>query len=421
MREFYYSNNELLCEETPLRQIVEQFGTPLYVYSKQSIIDHCRHIEKGFGSTNHLTCYAVKANSNKHILSIIANEGIGCDVGSVGEMHLALQAGFPADCITYSGVGKRPDEIEFGLMNNILSFNVESEEEIESVGRIAERLHKQAKILLRVNFDINADTHPYITTSRKHNKFGVESSKAETILRKAMGLKGISVTGIHIHLGSQITDVKTFVLAAQTVTEFVFSLRKQGIPMHHLNFGGGFGVQYHDFITHSDLPKSGPHAESEITVTNFIEAVVPILRESKCKILIQPGRSIIAHAGILVTKVLYHKESFEKNFVIVDAGMNDFMRPALYQSYHQIVPLQIRNTERQVVDVVGPLCESGDFFANDRELPVVGQDNYLALLCTGAYGYVLSSNYNARPRPAEVMVEGKNPKLIRERESLQQL
>ncbi|MBI5476714.1 MAG: diaminopimelate decarboxylase [Ignavibacteriales bacterium] len=421
MREFYFQNNELWCENTNLQTVVKRFGTPLYVYSKKSIIDHCRYIEKAFGKTDHLSCYAVKANMNRTILSIIATEGIGCDVGSIGELYLALEAGFLPNRITYSGVGKRFDEIEFALKKNILEFNVESEGELMEISRIASGLNTVARVLLRINFDVEVDTHPYITTGKKENKFGVDSFEARGVLEKAIRLPSIEVVGIHIHIGSQITNVETFIAAAKTVTKFVIDLRNSGIPMKHLNFGGGFGVQYHDFISHPRLPKNENHAESEVTVANFIEAVVPILAESKCKILIQPGRSIIAHAGILATQVLYFKKKTGRNFIIVDAGMNDFMRPTLYQSHHQIIPISLREGEDQTADIVGPLCETGDFFAIDRQIPKVEQYDYLALMCTGAYGYVLSSNYNGRPRPAEVLIDGENYKLIRQRESLTNL
>jgi diaminopimelate decarboxylase len=421
MREFYYRDNILQCERISISQLVEQYGTPLYVYSKNSIIDHCRHIEKAFKDNDHLSCYAVKANSNREILKVIANEGLGADIGSIGELYLALNSGFQPDKITYSGVGKRDDEIDFALQNDILAFNIESLEELYVVHNIAQQKRTRARILLRVNLDIDARTHPYITTSMKHNKFGVASDQAARILSTANTLSNIEVLGVHVHIGSQIIDIDTFIQTAHTVTKLVADLRESGIPIKHLNFGGGFGVQYRDFVTHHSLKIEENVIESEISVSNFIEAIVPILSKTGCKILIQPGRSIMAHSGILVTRVLYRKRSVDRTFIIVDGGMNDLLRPALYQSYHQIVPVKIENTEHEVVDVVGPLCESGDYFALDRELPRVDRNDALVLMCVGAYGYVLASNYNARPRSAEIMVDGNNSFLIRERERLEVL
>ncbi len=421
MKEFYFKNNELWCENVAVTDAASQFGTPLYIYSKNSITDHCRNIEQSFEGTDHLSCYAVKANANRTILTALAREGIGADVGSVGELHAALEAGFPSDKITFSGVGKRDDEIAFALKKSILSFNVESEEEIAVIDSIAKELTTVARILLRVNFDVDAGTHPYITTGRRHNKFGVDCSKAKEILSRAQSRSAIEILGIHSHIGSQITDPAAFVAAAKQVLNLVNELRDCRIPVSQVNFGGGFGVQYHDFISHPLLPKDNQQTEASLSTVTLLKAALPVLRQTGCKILIQPGRSIVAHAGILVTKVLYRKESGGKIYIIVDAGMNDLIRPSLYQSYHQVVPVILKNGNHETADVVGPLCESGDFFAADRELQRFERNDYMALLCTGAYGFVLSSNYNARPRPAEVMVEGNHTELIRERESVLKL
>ena len=421
MQEFYYKNNELWCEDLNLKDLAERFGTPLYAYSKHSITDHCRHIERALSDIDHLTCYAVKANANRAILGVIAKEGLGADIGSIGEMHLALEAGFPHQKITYSGVGKRDDEIEFALENDIMALNVESEEEIQVVNQISARLGRRANILLRVNFDIGTETHPYITTGRKYNKFGVSCARVKEILCRARELDGIEALGIHSHLGSQIVESEKFAMAAEAITNLVTELRAEGIPVSQVNVGGGFGVQYHDYVAHELLPSDGSPKEKGLTTVGLLEAVLPILEKMGCKILIQPGRSIVAHSGILITKVLYRKETDGKTFVIVDAGMSDFLRPSLYQSYHQIVPLKLLNTNHEIVDVVGPLCESGDFFAHDRTLPMVERGYLIAIMCTGAYGYVLSSNYNGRPRPAEVMVDGAQAYLIRSRETLGQL
>ncbi len=421
MEQFKFIENELWCEGVNLRLAAEHFGTPLYVYSKQSIRDHARWIEQVFGETDHLSCYAIKANANKEILRVLAEEGIGADAGSIGELHLALEAGFPPEKITFSGVGKRDDEIEFALRQNIHSLNVESEEEINVISEIAERIWMKARILLRVNFDIETPTHKYTSTGHKQTKFGIEREKAIEVAKWASKIPGIELRGIHSHIGSQITDAETFLQAAREVVQLVNDLRANGLQISELNFGGGFGVQYHDYVSHPLLPNDGEHADSGVTTVNLLESVLPILKESKCRIFIQPGRSIIAHAGILLTKVLYTKRSGGKTFVIVDAGMNDLIRPSLYQSYHQIVPLQLSDSKHVRVDVVGPLCESGDFFAHDRVIPEVKRGDSLAILCTGAYGFVLSSNYNGRQRPAEVMVDGGECYLIRNRETINQL
>lgn len=411
----------MYCEQVEVQQLAEHYGTPLYIYSKNSIVDHCTHLEQAFGSLDHLSCYAVKANSNPTILSLIAQQGLGADVGSEGELYLARKAGFSPEKITFSGVGKSFQEITYALRENILAFNVESESELLAINEIAGSQNTQARVSFRVNFDLEAKTHPYITTGKKHNKFGISVNDVKKIFQRATALRSIEVLGIHVHLGSQITSVEVFVNAAERVCHYIEELRQEGIPVHHLNFGGGFGVQYLDFITHPSLPKEESADESHISVAKFIEAVVPILKTSGCKILIQPGRSVVAHSGILVTKVLYIKRQASKTFVIVDAGMNDCMRPMLYQSYHQIVPLRLNNAPHHRVDVVGPLCESGDYFALDRQIPDVNEGDYLALMCVGAYGYVLSSNYNGRMRPAEVLVDGSEVRIIREREKLESL
>ncbi|MBI3189874.1 MAG: diaminopimelate decarboxylase, partial [Ignavibacteriales bacterium] len=371
--------------------------------------------------TDHLSCYAIKANGNREILRVLAEEGIGADAGSIGELHLALEAGFPPEKITFSGVGKRDDEIEFALRQNILSLNVESEEEVRVISEIAERTWMKARILLRINFNIETPTHKYTSTGHKHTKFGIEREKAVEVAKWASTVPGIELRGIHCHIGSQITDAETFLQAAKETTLLVQELRSNGIEIYDINFGGGFGVQYHDYITHPLLPNDGEHADRGVTTVKLLQSVLPVLRESKCRILIQPGRSIIAHAGILLTKVLYTKQSGGKTFVIVDAGMNDLIRPSLYQSYHQIVPLQLSDSNHVRVDVVGPLCETGDFFAHDRTMMKVNRGEILAILCAGAYGYMLSSNYNGRQRPAEVMVDGDECSIIRNRETINQL
>jgi diaminopimelate decarboxylase len=387
------------------------------VYSKNAILDNCEAIEQSFGSVPHLTTYAVKANSNLHILQLIAGRGLGADVGSQGELFLALKAGFPPSKISFSGVGKRNDEIEYALESDILAYNVESDEEIETINTIATRLNRKARILLRVNLDLDAGTHAYISTSKKQNKFGVASHRAVDVLRRAQQLSHIEVGGIHSHIGSQIIQGDVFVTAAKALSALVDQLRASNIPVLDLDFGGGFGIQYHGFLSHDKLPQEkGKDAGSNAGA--FISQVLPILQRTGCHLAIQPGRSIIANAAVLLTKVLYRKQENGKTFIIVDGGMNDLIRPSLYQAYHQIVPLRLNDFPFETVDVVGPCCESGDFFAHERSLQKMERGEYLALMGAGAYGYVLSSNYNARLRPAEVLVEGNSSRIIRRRETL---
>jgi diaminopimelate decarboxylase len=420
MQEFVYGDNDLMAENLRLRDIAGQFGTPLYVYSKRSLVDHCRHMEQAFAGQEHRTCYAAKANSNRSLLKIIADEGLGADVGSVGELYLALAAGFPPDKITFSGVGKRDDEIEFALQNDIFAFNVESSGEIEVLNQLAGQMGTMARILLRVNLDVAAGGHAYVSTSLKQNKFGVGQHHAAEILKWTQTLPHIVVRGIHSHIGSQIVKLETFNSTARTLVMLVEHLRSIDIPVHDLDFGGGFGVQYRGYVAHPHLPVEEPE-ELNLSASAIVKAVIPVLQGIGCRISIQPGRSIVAHAGVLLTKVLYRKVSDEKTFIIVDGGMNDLIRPSLYQAHHQIVPLHLDGAKHETVDVVGPLCESGDFFALDRRLPYVKRGDYLAVMCAGAYGYVLSSNYNARPHPAEVLVDGSNTTIIRERETIEEL
>lgn len=420
MREYHYCDNVLVCEEADLRVAARQFGTPLYVYSAGSIVDHCRHLEAAFQGKPHATYYAVKANANRRILALIAGEDLGADVGSGGELSLALAAGFHPDRITFSGVGKRDDEIAQGLAHSIHAFNVESVEEIEIMSAIAASEHKQARILLRVNLDIDPGGHAYVSTSLKQNKFGIPWQKAGEILRWAEGLPGIKIGGIHSHIGSQITQEETFLKAAAALAGLVRDLRAVGLPIHDLDFGGGFGVQYHGYVQHALLPHEEPE-ELNLSASTLVRAAFPLLEQTGCMISIQPGRSIVAHAGVLLVNVLYRKQTDEKTFVVVDGGMNDLIRPSLYHSHHQIVPVALRNGPHESVDVVGPLCESGDFFALDRPMPRVERGDCLAVMCAGAYGFVLSSNYNSRLRPAEVLINGASMQIIRPRETVEQL
>jgi diaminopimelate decarboxylase len=415
-----YRDGALYVESVPLQRLAEEYGTPLYVYSKQAIHGDIRRIEDALADTPHLTYYAVKANANRVLLRLIAGEGLGADVASRGELSLALDAGFPRSRITFSGVGKRDDEIAYALEQEILAFNVESTEEIDVLNDIAGTLGRRGRILLRVNLDIDAGGHAYVSTSMRHNKFGMPWERAGEILLRASGLKHIDVRGIHSHIGSQITNPSTFLHAAEAIAGVVRTLREGGVPVHEVDFGGGFGVQYHGFVQHPALPHEEPESH-DLSTAALISPALPILRQLGCTLSIQPGRSIVAHGGVLLTRVLYRKVTQEKTFLIVDGAMTDLIRPSLYHAFHQIVPLQITNAPHEVVDVVGPVCESGDFFAHDRTLAQLHRGDHIALMCAGAYGFAQSSTYNARPRPAEILVDGATHAIIRPRETVEQL
>jgi len=420
MQEFAYSSGTLTCDTIPLGDIAQRFGTPTYVYSASGIRRRCRDLVRSFGNGAHLVCYAVKANANREILRLVAHEGLGADVGSRGELALALQAGFAPQAITFSGVGKRDDEITSGLEAGIRAFNVESAEEIDVLNDIAQRMGLRAKILLRVNLDMDAGTHRYISTSLRQNKFGVPWQRAFAILDRAQRLPAIEVRGIHSHLGSQITSTEVFLRAAHRMVELTLEMRHQGLAMPDLDFGGGFGVQYRGVLRHEALPEEEPEVTG-LSAAAMLDAVLPVLETSGCALAIQPGRSIVAQAGALLVRVLYRKVTEEKIFIVVDGGMNDLLRPSLYGAHHQIVPVVPALAPHETVDVVGPVCESGDFFAQDRLMPRLVRGDLAAVMCTGAYGFVLSSNYNARLRTAEVMVDDGSLRLIRERERLEDL
>jgi diaminopimelate decarboxylase len=421
MAHFHFHENELYCEEVPVRELVEEFDTPLYVYSKNRIIENFRSLHVLLQGEDQVVCYAVKANANSHVLKLLASQGAGADVVSAGELHLALKAGFKPDRIVFAGVGKREEEIEYALRQNIHSFNVESLQEMQTISRSAFRLGMTAKISLRINPDIDAESHPYISTGLKHNKFGIEGDLAPEAFKTAAALPNLSVIGIHTHIGSQITRVEPYVTTANFVVDLVTKLREAGILIQHIDFGGGFGVDYVNAIRHEAFPVENGPSEAVPSAAAMLSAVLPILQHSQCSIWIEPGRCIVADAGILVTKVLYTKENTSKKFVIVDAGMNDLLRPSLYNAYHQIVPAKILTYDHEQVDVVGPVCETGDFLARDRKLLKVKPNEYLAIMTTGAYGFVNASNYNGRLRPAEVMVNGEKVRLIRQRETIEQL
>lgn len=420
MKYFQYKDNTLYCEDVPAGELVEEFGTPLYVYSKNQIVENFRAVA-GAAGPRCTVCYALKANANPVILKLLVEAGAGADVVSAGEIHLALKAGFPPEKIVFAGVGKREDEIEYALNQNIFSFNVESVQELQLISLLAVRLNKRARVSLRINPNIDAESHPYISTGLKHNKFGIDASRALEVFRTATTLPAVEVIGIHTHIGSQITKVEPYVSTAKFLVEMVNQLRQEGISLSHIDIGGGFGVQYINVLAHEALPVEHNPNGVPVAVEEILSAILPILEPTGCSIWVEPGRSIVANAGVLLTKVLYTKENSTKKFIVVDAGMNDLLRPSLYNAYHQVVPVTIETYEHEKVDVVGPICETGDFLARDRMLNRVKRGDGLAILTVGAYGFVTTSQYNARPRPAEVLVNGEKVRVIRERETFNHL
>ncbi len=407
MHYFQYKNNELYAEDVPVSVLAETYGTPLYIYSWKTIERHYRAYSDAFGEYPHLICYAVKANSNIAILRGLAKLGSGADIVSGGELYRALRAGISARKIVFAGVGKTEEEIEFALRRGILMFNVESPEELEKINQIAQRLGKKAPVALRINPDIDPETHPYISTGLKKNKFGIPIEKALQYYELASALSHIKVVGIHKHIGSQLTSVRPFVDALLRVLELVKELQKRGLNIENLDIGGGLGIQYHN--------ERPPHPR------DLAKKILKALKGQPFRVVVEPGRSIVGNAGILVTKVLYRKEGPQKEFFVVDAAMNDLMRPSLYNAFHKVVPVKRLRRKKALADVVGPICESGDFLAKDRQLPIMHQGELLAVMSAGAYGFSMSSNYNSRPRAAEVLVNGKQHYLIRKRETYQDL
>jgi diaminopimelate decarboxylase len=392
MHHFHYRNNELYCEDVPLRAIAREAGTPCYVYSSATLQHHFSVFDSAFKGMPHITCYSVKANSNLAILAIFAARGGGADIVSGGELFRARRAGIPSDRIVYSGVGKSCDEIDYALRENILMFNIESIQELEAINDRAAVLNTKARISLRVNPDVDPKTHPYISTGLKKNKFGIDIEEALKTYGYARELPHIEILGIDCHIGSQLTDTAPFIEALRRLKLLAGRLSEMGINIRYLDLGGGLGIPYHD--------ESPPHPRE------YAEAVMRELCDMSCTLILEPGRVIVGNAGLLLTQVLYEKKTASKRFMIVDAGMNDLIRPSLYGAYHQIQPVIKENRESQVVDVVGPICESSDFIARDRELPIMERGGLLAVMSAGAYGFSMSSNYNSRLRAAEVLVKG---------------
>jgi len=402
MHYFQYKNYELFAEDVPVSRIVKEAGTPLYIYSHRTFLQHLNAYKNAFDGYNHTICFALKANSNGAILKLLAKNGSGADVVSGGELFLALKAGIPAQKIVYAGVGKTDDEIAYALKSRILMFNVESSDELKAINSIAVRLAVKAPIALRVNPDIDPKTHPYISTGLRESKFGIPIEDALEHYGFAKKLSNIEILGIHKHIGSQITKVRPFVDALRKVLILADNLKRSGINIKHLDMGGGLGIDY--------------NGDSPPNPDDLSKAVLPLLRRYGFNLIIEPGRSIAGNAGILVTKVLYLKQHPKKEFIIVDAGMNDLIRPSLYNSFHNIIPVKKSGRKKVTADIVGPICESGDFLGKNRKMNRVMQGELLAVMSAGAYGFTMSSTYNSRPRPAEVLVKGDKFYIIRERE-----
>ncbi|HKP01785.1 MAG TPA: diaminopimelate decarboxylase [Chthoniobacterales bacterium] len=421
MHSFHYREGELSCENVSLSAAAKEFGTPLYVYSSGTILDHYRRLDAALGELDHLVCYAVKANSNGAILGLLAEAGAGFDIVSGGELFRVLRAGGSADKCTFAGVGKSQEEIEYALDEGVFCFNVESEAELEWIDRVARAKGVRAPIALRVNPDVDASTHRYISTGRSENKFGIALDRIVAIYEKAARLPNLRLRGIQMHIGSQITAAKPFAEAITKVGPLVREL-KQRHELEFFSVGGGMGIIYRRALESGSGKWWHDHGgeDSAFSVADYAAAIVPPLRELGLRVLLEPGRFLVGNAGILLTRVRYLKQTANKKFVIVDAGMNDLIRPALYQSYHEIVPVrESGNDAREVVDIVGPVCESGDFFAQDRDLPPVKEGDLLALMSAGAYGFTMASNYNSRPLPAEVLVTGDQSSLIRRRQTME--
>ncbi len=404
MTAFQYHNSSLRCEGVAISEVAEVVPTPFYLYSKAAIHANLDAISTAFGDVNPLICYALKANSNPHLLRLLSACGIGADVVSGGEIYLALENGFPADKIVFAGVGKTDAEIEYALSRNVYTLNVESLQEVGVIEEIARRLGQQARVGLRINPDIDVEGHPYISTGKASNKFGISLEEFDALVERLPSYSNIKVVGLHIHTGSMIDRSQPYLAAIECMRRLKHKLEAAGAKLDYVDIGGGLSVDYHAPL---ESPAERIHA--------IISPLAAELRRFDCRIIFEPGRSLVASAGILVTRVLYTKHTGDKHFVIADAGMSDLLRPSLYSAHHEILPVCPNDRPLRHVDVVGPVCESGDFLAKDRLLPEVERGDLLAVMTAGAYGFVLSSNYNSRPRPAEVLVNASDHKVIRER------
>lgn len=400
---FKYKGNQLFCEDIPVKDIAFEYGTPVYIYSKKAIEDKINQYKEAFAGYPTQICYAAKANSNLSILKIFNKHGLGLDIVSGGELYRGLKSGFSPDKIVYAGVGKTDNELIQAIEAGILSFNVESLMELDVLNELAGKLGKKANVSIRINPDVDPKTHPYISTGMKKSKFGIDMEDAEEAFLKADKLPNLNLVGIHCHIGSQIMDVSPYKEAVEKTVELVLKLQKKGINLKHIDIGGGLGIKY--------KPEDNPPHPKQLA-----DIVIPVVKKTGLKLLIEPGRSLIGEAGILVAQVLFLKDKGNKHFIIINAGMNDLLRPAMYNAYHHIVSVE-KKKEKVIADIVGPICETGDFFALDREIDNVQRGDFLAVMSAGAYGFSMASNYNTRPRATEVLVDGNKAYLIRERET----
>lgn len=407
MNHFHYQDQTLFCEEVPVERIAREEGTPFYLYSHRTLLNHFRVFDAAFAEVPHIVCFAVKANSNIAILRLFVKEGGGVDLVSGGELYRALKAGVDPGKVVYSGVGKRQDEIDYALKSGILMFNVESPQELEAINDRAAALGIRAGIALRVNPDVDPQTHPHISTGLKENKFGIDVEGSLAAYRRASALGHLDIKGLSCHIGSQVTKIAPFIDALARLKDLIRRLRQEGIAIRYLDLGGGLGITYN----HEEPPQPAEYAR----------AIIDAAKELDCTFILEPGRVLVGNAGILVTKVLYTKGNEGKKFVIVDAGMNDLVRPSLYGSFHRILPVIRRERPETTVDVVGPICESGDFLAKGRLLPAFERGELMAVMSAGAYGFTMSSNYNSRPRVPEILVRDDRWYVIRQRESCEDL
>ncbi len=404
---FDYKENELYCEDVKIADIAAQIGTPCYIYSYETLKRHFLAFDNAFSTKSHLTCFSVKANSNLSVLKTFYELGSGFDIVSGGELFRVSQIGCKGDKIVYSGVGKTEDEIKYALSNNILMFNVESFDELYKINKIAKSMNKKAPVSLRVNPDVDPQTHPKISTGLKKNKFGVNIKNAIKWYKEALELEYINPIGVDCHIGSQLTKISPFVDALKKVVNLINSLKETGITIKYLDIGGGLGVKYKD-----EVPP---------TPEQYAEAIIDTVKNLDITLIMEPGRVLVANAGIFVSKVLYKKKGDIKNFIIVDGAMNDLIRPTLYEAYQEIIPVKKTNKEKIKADIVGPICETGDFLGQDRTLEYLDNNSLIAVKSAGAYGFTMSSNYNSRPRVPEIMVKGNKFYIIRERETYSDL
>ncbi len=412
MHHFIYKDNELYCESVAISDIAREVGTPFYLYSSATLTHHFNTFDKSFGELPHLTCFAVKSCSNLAVLRLFSTLGAGADIVSGGELYRSLKAGIGPRRIIYSGVGKTEEELRYGLVSDILMFNVESEQELERLQQVALEQDLVAPVSFRINPDVDPKTHAYISTGLAKNKFGIPIEQAEKIYLRARNMSHIKILGVSCHIGSQLTEISPFTETLQKVKLFINKLEAHGISIDYLDLGGGLGVRY--------LDEKPPHPQE------YARALKDEMEGLECTLILEPGRVIVSNAGILISRVLYTKQTGTKNFIIVDAAMNDLARPSLYDAHHDILPVKKKagqpdEESLQIVDVVGPICESGDFLARDRELPAFDQGDLMAVMSSGAYGFTMSSNYNSRPRAAEVLVKDDQFYIIRERENYETL